>query len=654
MDHVTGSSTDEKLTLLAALAVAHCSLVSKRKRLLLIIGGIPLGLFLFIVAAWGIDTAVSGDRVIRNVSVGDHSVGGLDAQDLEAVSIDLTAELSAKPVALDIRSAGGTTETIATDAFALGVRVDSATMSEQALDARRGGFFLFRPIAWVGTFFSDEQLDVPYVIDEGASAQSVAQLVSTALDDPVEPYLTLEAGELVVVPGANGATLDPQVLIDALPDMLDDGEPYELSLDADPLLPDLATDVLDDVAAEANRATSQDVTVRVLRSTAVVESDQLRSWVLLDLDGEAPTWAIDDATAIGELRQLLPRLGSDDQLARFDIVDGKPIIVPPSESVVCCADDSAETLKAGLLAGGNVDTPSTDDEGDDEEAEAEGDASEPSIIIELEPKVAGADEGIADLEALGIIEEVSSFTTNHDCCQGRVTNIQLMADIVRGAVIEPGGELSLNGYVGKRTSERGFVPAGAIASGIVEDQVGGGVSQFATTTFNAAFFAGIEVPEYQSHSLYFSRYPRGREATISWPKPDLVLRNQTPYGILIWTSYTSTSITVTMYSTKHMVVEDIGRTETAQRSCTRVTTTRQRTYDDGTSELDTFFGLYRPGEGFDCNGNSTAPTTEPPPEPETTVPETTEPTVPGTEPTTAPTTAPPVTEPPAETTTTNP
>ncbi len=635
--------------------------MSRRKRLLLIIGGIPLGIFLFIVAAWGIDTAVSGDRVVRNVSVGDHSVGGLDAQDLEAVGIELTAELSAAPVTLDIGSAGGTTESIATDAFALGVRVDSATMSERALDARRGGFFLFRPIKWVGTFFSEEQLDVPYVIDEGASAQSVAQLVSTALDDPVEPYLTLEGDELVVVPGADGATLDPQVLIDALPDMLDDGEPYELSLDADPLLPDLSTEVLDEVAAEANRATSQDITVRVLRSTAVVESDQLRSWVVLDLDGDEPTWAIDEATALSELRQLLPRLGSDDQLARFDIVDGKPIIVPPSESVVCCADDTPETLKAALLAGGNTDTPTDDEEGDEEEPPAddedddtEDESAEPSIVIELEPKIAGADEGIADLEALGIIEEVSSFTTNHDCCQGRVTNIQLMADIVRGAVIEPGGELSLNGYVGKRTRERGFVPAGAIASGIVEDQVGGGVSQFATTTFNAAFFAGIEIPEYQSHSLYFSRYPRGREATISWPKPDLVLRNQTPYGILIWTSYTSTSITVTMYSTKHMVVEDIGRTETAQRACTRVTTTRQRTYDDGTSELDTFFGLYRPGEGFDCNGNSTVPTTEPPPEPETTEPETTEPTVPSTEPTTAPTTAPPVTEPPAQTTTTNP
>ncbi|MEZ5377767.1 MAG: VanW family protein [Acidimicrobiales bacterium] len=618
--------------------------MSQRKRLLLIAGGIPLGVLLFVVAAWGIDTAVTGDRVVRNVSVGEQSVGGLDQADLEAVGVELTSDLSNRPVELVVGD-----ETIATDAFALGVRVDGPTLAQEALDARRGGFFLLRPFKWVGTFFSDEQLEVPYVIDEGATDQSVAQLVSTALDDPVEPYMTLENDELVVVPGADGATLDPQLVIDALPAMLAAGEPYSLALESDPLHPELDTAELDAVAAEANTATANDVTIRVLRSTTDVSSSQLRSWVELDLSGDTPTWKIDQPTALDELRTMLPRLGSEDQLAHFDIVDGKPIIVPPSESVVCCADDTPETLKAALLAGGNVDPV---DEGDGEDPDDETDdesetPTAPTVLIELEAKTAGADEGIADLEALGIIEEISTFTTKHDCCQGRVTNIHNMADIVRGAVIPPGESFSLNGFVGKRTTERGFVPAHAIADGILEDQVGGGVSQFATTTFNAAFFAGIEIPEYQSHSLYFSRYPRGREATISWPKPDLVLRNQTPYGILIWTSYTDTSLTVTMYSTKHIAVEDIGRNETAQGACTRVTTTRQRTYDDGTVDLDTFFGLYRPGEGIDCNGNSTVPTTEPPPveeEPETT--DTTDPNAP-------PTTAPPVTEPPAETTTTS-
>ena len=56
------------------------------------------------------------------------------------------------------------------------------------------------------------------------------------------------------------------------------------------------------------------------------------------------------------------------------------------------------------------------------------------------------------------------------------------------------------------------------------------MSQFATTLFNAAFFAGLDIREYQAHSEYFSRYPRGREATMGFPNPDLVIENTTPYG----------------------------------------------------------------------------------------------------------------------------
>ena len=42
--------------------------------------------------------------------------------------------------------------------------------------------------------------------------------------------------------------------------------------------------------------------------------------------------------------------------------------------------------------------------------------------------------------------------------------------------------------------------AGAIRDGEHVEEVGGGVSQFATTTFNAAYFAGLDITTYQAHS----------------------------------------------------------------------------------------------------------------------------------------------------------
>ncbi|MEV0391290.1 peptidoglycan binding domain-containing protein, partial [Nonomuraea sp. NPDC050643] len=81
---------------------------------------------------------------------------------------------------------------------------------------------------------------------------------------------------------------------------------------------------------------------------------------------------------------------------------------------------------------------------------------------------------------LGVKERVSSFTTQHPCCAPRVTNIHRIADIVDGYVVKPGETFSLNGVVGKRDRARGFVEAPMILNNRFVNDVGGGVSQFAT------------------------------------------------------------------------------------------------------------------------------------------------------------------------------
>jgi hypothetical protein len=70
---------------------------------------------------------------------------------------------------------------------------------------------------------------------------------------------------------------------------------------------------------------------------------------------------------------------------------------------------------------------------------------------------------------------------------------------------------------------------------------------------------------------------------------------------MIWTDYTSTSITVTLWSTKTMTADQTGQSRSSQGRCTRVTTERTRTWlADGHSETDTVFAVYRPGEGVNC------------------------------------------------------
>jgi vancomycin resistance protein YoaR len=150
-------------------------------------------------------------------------------------------------------------------------------------------------------------------------------------------------------------------------------------------------------------------------------------------------------------------------------------------------------------------------------------------------------------EHLGIIGLMGSYTTRHACCQPRVQNIHHIADLLDGTLVKPGDTFSVNQVVGQRSVKNGFRPAPSIEDGEMVDTVGGGVSQFATTLFNALFYGGYDILERQPHTYWFTRYPMGYDATLSYPHPDIVFKNDTAAGALIKASYTDTTITVKIY-----------------------------------------------------------------------------------------------------------
>jgi vancomycin resistance protein YoaR len=106
----------------------------------------------------------------------------------------------------------------------------------------------------------------------------------------------------------------------------------------------------------------------------------------------------------------------------------------------------------------------------------------------------------------------------------------------------------MNVALGKRTTARGFVPAPMISGGRLVNSVGGGISQVATALYNAAFFAGLKLEKHTPHSFYISRYPMGREATISWGGPELIFRNNWSSPVRMRLSTTADAVTVRMYS----------------------------------------------------------------------------------------------------------
>ena len=72
----------------------------------------------------------------------------------------------------------------------------------------------------------------------------------------------------------------------------------------------------------------------------------------------------------------------------------------------------------------------------------------------------------------------------------------------------------------------------------------------ATTLYNAAFFAGLRLVSHTPHSFYISRYPMGREATVSWGGLELVFENNWPAPLRMHLAVGARSITVRFDSTR--------------------------------------------------------------------------------------------------------
>ena len=172
--------------------------------------------------------------------------------------------------------------------------------------------------------------------------------------------------------------------------------------------------------------------------------------------------------------------------------------------------------------------------------------------VQTQPKVT-----TAMAKAWGVTEVVSSFSSAFPVNPPRTTNITIAARTLDGTLVKPGETFSLNAVLGQRTGAKGYQKAPVINGGRLETDYGGGVSQVSTTVFNAAFFAGVRIEQHTPHSFYISRYPEGREATISWPDVDNRWTNDTGKAILIHSHVSGNEVTVTFYGTRVWDVEAV-------------------------------------------------------------------------------------------------
>lgn len=480
-----------------------------------------LGLVLVVFAVYAITRATSSGGILGSVTVLDTAIGGDTPEEAEASLLDLEARLATTPLPVVVE--GTETQLVPREA---GFDLDEEAIISAALAVGRDGNPVSNFIWWLTHIGRTVEVEPVASVDPDTLDQALDILDTDVIGQPPFPgSLSLEDGELVAEYPRPGLRVDRAasgpILVEAFSTL--DRVPVELPVRNEE--PAVTAAELDRARGEAQLMLSAPVTLSAADGTTLTfEVSDLEAAFRTEVSENPGTFVLGfDPEAVG---RKLDTVRADFESAPVDArleVDGNEVKVIPGRY---------GTLVDPVLTATALEQAAKTSTRQAELPMEEGAA--PEVTTE-------------DLEALDIRHLVSQFTTYHDCCASRVTNIQLMADKVDGAIVAPGESFSLNEFVGQRTSEAGFLPAGTIVGGEIVDTVGGGVSQFATTLYNAVFWGGYEDITHKPHSFYFSRYPEGIEATISWPQPDLEFRNNDDSGILIKTEYTDTSITVKFY-----------------------------------------------------------------------------------------------------------
>ena len=470
---------------------------------------------LYGAAAWWL-----GERVARGTTVSGVAIGGQNAGEArETLSSRLVPKAD---VPLSLTSGAGTVELAPAD---VGLAMDI----DATVDSLVG--FSLDPTAMWHRVAGGGPKPVAVAVDRPAFEAAVEQARGELDAAPVEGSLSLKGGVVALKNPVGGTRTDAAGTLDAV--LAAWPGRSRITVVAEPLEPKVSRAELTRVRTEfADLAVSAPVTVTVGgKSAQITPKEFAPSIVLAPAPDGTITPSVDEKTLLEAVHQVAKKAGLE-TAAKDAVVTFSGRTPSVRASVTGLAlDEASVTAEVWKAIGSTTRT-----------AVVATKATEPEFTT-------------AKAKATLPKGVISSFTTYYQPGQPRVENIKLASKVINGTYIRPGEQFSMNAVLGRRTTEKGYVEAGVINNGRAANNTGGGISQVSTTIFNAAFFSGMKLDAWTPHYYYISRYPEGREATISWPDVHNKFTNVTDGGVLIEVIATDTSITVTFSGTKKYDVE---------------------------------------------------------------------------------------------------
>jgi vancomycin resistance protein YoaR len=468
------------------------------------------------------------DTVARNVTVGGVALGGLNTAD---ATLSLSAHENALLSSVGVFTVNGNEFRLTPASVELDVDVSAGV--DAAMQARRKGAILEKVQSWFASFVSTESVALPVSFNDEVIAAELDIWESIAVETPAfDGSISVDDGEVVTrypLPGVGVNRESGAALIRSTMSNLGTAPTVIPVINASS---PLSNDQIDAAAVEMRRMIGDPVVLRSDDATfrMTFTERQLASSVRAAIDPASDSIEVyfDRDTVLDILEPLRREFESSpiDALFDIDLNTGEYTVIPGRSGVVLDVETLLTELKGAALGSGTGVFP---------------------VVVGARPKLT-----TEDAMAFTTMTKLGGFSTKYTQGQDRTLNIQRMSEDVDGAVVLAGEVFSINDHVGQRLEADGYVAAPAIINGAPyccdhPANVGGGVSQFATTLFNAVFFSCLEDVEHQPHSLYFTRYPRGREATLGIPGPDVKFRNDTDYPVVIRSWYSEESVSVRIY-----------------------------------------------------------------------------------------------------------
>lgn len=473
------------------------------------------GVLALLVIVYGALILMSGGDVRPGSVVRGVTIGGLSSAEAVA-SLDATlGKISSKPFKLE--AAGKEFIVKPKDA---GLEFD-ATATVQSASGRS-----WSPLALAADLLGQREVEPVIVVNELALTSQLDG-IALAIDRPaIEPSITIKKQEATLKEGKNGRALDVEATSALLiADLLKAREP--ISAPIVKVLPLVSGESAEKSMALARSALGHPIIVKAGESSAKLRPKAISRSLTFTAVGDQLEPRIDGQVLQRALDGKLEGAEVPGRDASFEIVDGRPVVVP---SVVGKGVSDVELATAVLEV--------IDEDSPDRSVAVSMAIREPAVTTE-------------QARSLGITERLSTFTQKFPYAAYRVQNIGQAARNVNGTLLLPGQTFSMNDAMKERTEANGYTVGFVVgAGGVFAEDLGGGVSAATTTVWTGAFFAGMERVATQAHSIYISRYQPGLEATVAWGLFDMKFKNDMPTGVFITTAMTNTSMTVTFWGTR--------------------------------------------------------------------------------------------------------